>query len=202
MKKKELKELCVELIHANALLFEHNVDLRGELDESQQAVLPEVEGVILNGPATVVKWDDGTKTVSKLRDGDEYDPLFGILACTVRKLTGNRDHMVDCCENDLRNVCTRVKGVDEIEELRDYNQLLTDTLTVLLDNRDKWLDQLGKPEPVVSPEPAAKPETVVASVSAMTRDRVDELEERLEQTIREREAMRQKLRDLIDAGEL
>lgn len=33
--------------------------------------------VIFNGPATIVFWNDGTKTVVKCSDGDEYDPESG-----------------------------------------------------------------------------------------------------------------------------
>lgn len=46
--------------------------------------------VILNEPATVVLWDDGTKTIAKCDEDDSFDPLFGIIACVIRKLGRNR----------------------------------------------------------------------------------------------------------------
>ena len=66
--------------------------------------LPDAERVIFNAPATVVLWKDGTKTVSKVRGGDEYDPLFGLLACIVRKLTRNKGHAVNDFEGMLREL--------------------------------------------------------------------------------------------------
>ena len=46
--------------------------------------------VIFNGPATIVFWSDGTKTVAKCGEDDTFDPLFGIMACVIRKLGRNR----------------------------------------------------------------------------------------------------------------
>lgn len=51
--------------------------------------------VISNGPATVVLWDDGTKTVSKCHEGDTPSERIGLLTCCVRKAMRNRrcDHL-------------------------------------------------------------------------------------------------------------
>ncbi len=44
--------------------------------------------VIYSGPATVVLWDDGTKTVVKCAEGDVYDPTKAYLEAFYRKATG------------------------------------------------------------------------------------------------------------------
>lgn len=44
--------------------------------------------VIYSNPATVVFWSDGTKTVSKCRKPDTYNPEVGLYACIVKKLYG------------------------------------------------------------------------------------------------------------------
>lgn len=48
----------------------------------------QVKKVIANPPATIVLWDDGTKTVVKCQDGDEYDKLTGALLCVAKKAFG------------------------------------------------------------------------------------------------------------------
>lgn len=48
-----------------------------------------VVNVIYNDPATVVIWDDGSKTVVKCQEGDIYDPRVGLLMCFAKKLFGN-----------------------------------------------------------------------------------------------------------------
>ena len=48
-----------------------------------------IERVIYNEPATVVLFDDGTKTVAKATDGDEYDCNTGVAICLAKKLLGS-----------------------------------------------------------------------------------------------------------------
>ena len=50
--------------------------------------------VIFNGPATIVFWDDGTKTVVKCKDGDPYSKEAGFALCVLKKLTRDRFHRV------------------------------------------------------------------------------------------------------------
>ena len=50
--------------------------------------LPSVKGVIFNGPATIVLWGDGTKTVVK-NHGEIYDKEKALMAASLKKLLGN-----------------------------------------------------------------------------------------------------------------
>lgn len=47
-----------------------------------------IKRVIYNKPATVVLFDDGTKTVAKATDGDVYDRNTGLAICLAKKLLG------------------------------------------------------------------------------------------------------------------
>lgn len=47
-----------------------------------------IDRIFRNGPATVVKWADGTKTVVKLKEGDTDDNYTAILNATVKKVVG------------------------------------------------------------------------------------------------------------------
>lgn len=49
-----------------------------------------IEKVIFNGPATIVMWMDGTKTIVKCQDGDEFDPEKGLAMAISKKALGNK----------------------------------------------------------------------------------------------------------------
>ena len=48
-----------------------------------------VKKVIFNKPATIVFWNDGTKSVVVCRDNDEYDTEKGFYIACTKKLFGN-----------------------------------------------------------------------------------------------------------------
>lgn len=52
--------------------------------------LPDIKNVIFNDPATIVFWSDGTKTVVKVQDGDEYDEEKGLAMAISKKALGNQ----------------------------------------------------------------------------------------------------------------
>jgi hypothetical protein len=51
-----------------------------------------IKKVIYNGPATIVLWNDGTKTVVKCKEGDPYSPEAGFALAVLKRLTGNDFH--------------------------------------------------------------------------------------------------------------
>lgn len=52
--------------------------------------IPEIKNVIFNDPATIVFWEDGTETVVKCQDGDEFDPEKVLAMAIVKKAYGNK----------------------------------------------------------------------------------------------------------------
>jgi hypothetical protein len=54
-----------------------------------RSVIPAIEKVIYNGPATIVKWADGTKTVVKCCEGDAFDPEKGLAMAISKKALGD-----------------------------------------------------------------------------------------------------------------
>ena len=93
--------------------------------ESRKA--PKAKQVILNDPATVVIWEDGTKTVTKAKDGDEYDDKVGLLLCAVRKASNNRIRVEDMEE--------AVRAVAKLDERQ--MRALSAALEVTADNFGK-----------------------------------------------------------------
>ena len=53
---------------------------------------PEIKNVIFNPPATIVFWTDGSKTVVKAQNGEEFDPEKGLSMAIVKKHFGNKGH--------------------------------------------------------------------------------------------------------------
>lgn len=52
----------------------------------------EIDKVIFNDPATIIKWKDGTKTVVKCRQGDIYNREVGFMMCIMKYLCGNQSN--------------------------------------------------------------------------------------------------------------
>ena len=50
---------------------------------------PDIKDVIFNNPATIVLWEDGTKTVVKATE-EEYDPEKGLAMAIAKKRYGNK----------------------------------------------------------------------------------------------------------------
>lgn len=54
----------------------------------------EIEDVIFNDPATIVKWSDGSKTVVKC-DGDKFDQEKGLAMAIIKRILGNTGSYYD-----------------------------------------------------------------------------------------------------------
>ena len=58
-------------------------------------VLPfAIKKVIFNEPATIVLWEDGTKTVVKCMEGDTFSKEMGLAMCICKKALGDNYHRV------------------------------------------------------------------------------------------------------------
>ena len=59
---------------------------------SYQYPIPQIKNVIFNYPATIVFWNDDTKTVVKCDERDQFDPEKGITMAFFKKMHGNIGH--------------------------------------------------------------------------------------------------------------
>ena len=87
--------------------------------------IPEIKNVIFNDPATIVFWEDGTKTVVKCQDGDEFDPEKGLAMAIAKKAYGNKG-----------NYCNKMKKWLPKEESVDTNRIFTIDPKVISDTFD------------------------------------------------------------------
>lgn len=57
--------------------------------------IPKVKDIRFYDKATVVFWEDKTKTVVVLQDGDTYDKEKAVALCFMKKATGNKGNFND-----------------------------------------------------------------------------------------------------------
>lgn len=84
---KETEPKDIELqrsIYRNILNYMYGIKT------AEKNYIPEIKNVIFNDPATIVFWDDGTKTVVKCQPGDRFDPEKGLAMAIVKKAYGNK----------------------------------------------------------------------------------------------------------------
>lgn len=148
---------------------------------------PPVLDVLFNGPATIVKFGDGTKTITKCHKGDKFNGTFGILACAIRKLTRNRGKEVDHFEGVISDLAKHALMPDDWRKLSAAIGMLADALEVegVARNAAKHEREYEEPnEPVDA-------------------DRlVDKISEQASDNEAVQEQVRQTIRDLLDRGEL
>ena len=64
--------------------------------------VPEIKKVIFNDPATIVLWKDGTKTVVKAQDKEEFDKEKGPAMAISKKSLGNEGQYYDTFKKWLK----------------------------------------------------------------------------------------------------
>ena len=71
-------------------IFYHILNSRYGIRTATMNDIPEIKNVIFNDPATIVFWNDGTKTVVKCQPGDSFDPEKGLAMAITKKAYGNK----------------------------------------------------------------------------------------------------------------
>lgn len=61
-----------------------------------------IDKVTFNGPATIVNWKDGTKTIVKC-DNESFDPEKGLAMAIVKKVLGNKGNYYNAIRKALDN---------------------------------------------------------------------------------------------------
>lgn len=76
----------------DSITFNAGVDKQPCITNKSNYGLFDIKKVIYNNPATIVLWEDGTKTIVKCQDNDTYDPEKGLAMCFAKKALGNKGH--------------------------------------------------------------------------------------------------------------
>lgn len=71
------------------LCQEECFDCEFEEEEPMMWGIPDVDRIIFNPPATIVFWDDGTKTVVKCMEDQPYEKYAGFAMACMKKMFGS-----------------------------------------------------------------------------------------------------------------
>lgn len=110
-----------------------NTTIRSRVIPKPTNYLPEIKNVKFNGPATIVFWADGTKTVVKCQDGDDYSEELGLAMCIVKKVFGNTSKYNDIFKKWCHRYDTETNANDYLSEackqfrshiLKTFNEII------------------------------------------------------------------------------
>ena len=96
-------EVIISKNERNTIILRNKIERRNEMEfertfcvdyssifRVKSSSVPDIKNVIFNEPATIVFWEDGSKTVVKCQDGDIYDPEKGLAMAISKKALGNK----------------------------------------------------------------------------------------------------------------
>lgn len=89
-KKLENRNVLLHVINSH-----YGVNSAYGKDNLKNTFLGMITKVIFNDPATIVFWNDGSKTVVKCNPEDEFDPEKGLAMACMKKLFGNNGYYND-----------------------------------------------------------------------------------------------------------
>ena len=116
----------------------------------EKAMEASIKKVIFNNPATIVLWEDGTKTVVKAGPYDIYDPEKGLAMCLVKKQLGNKGNYYElfkkfmaCREVVLASNEGLVKNMSDSCDLKKRAKMFLDAREDA-EYRDRVLEEYDK----------------------------------------------------------
>ena len=134
----------------NTIILRHKIERRNEmpvegvsyLDYScifkvKTRSIPAIKNVIFNEPATIVFWEDGSKTVVKCQDGDIYDPEKGLAMAISKKALGNQGNYC----NEFKNWLSEENEVEKVRDDSNFNEKLNKFADVIRDAVSKKKDE-------------------------------------------------------------
>ncbi len=75
---------------------------------------PQIKKVIFNDPATIVFWEDGSKTVVKCEKGEKFDPEKGVAIALAKKVLYSKDYSrIIASSEDVKKIAAKKKAEDK-----------------------------------------------------------------------------------------
>lgn len=104
---------------------ESTMDLYKRLEEKKNTI----KKVIFHDPATIIYWEDGTKTVVKVQNGEKFDPEKGMAMAICKKTHGNDGSYYEAFKKFLpkEEKKTFKFGVDEPSANSPKNEVTCET---------------------------------------------------------------------------
>lgn len=92
--------------------------------------VPVIKKVIFSNPATIVIWNDDSKTVVKVKADEEFDPWVGVAMCHMKKIYGYKFHskfrkFAEQYEEQLDEVDYTYSKLDFVEKLKRFGDKIS-----------------------------------------------------------------------------
>ena len=81
--------------------------------------IPKIKNVIFNDPATIVFWEDNTKTIVKCQPGEIFDAEKGLTMCITKKIYGNKSNF----NNVLKKWLPKEKEIKDMTIQEAINEI-------------------------------------------------------------------------------
>ena len=93
--------------------------------------VPGINKVIFNDPATIVFWNDGTKTIVKCNENDSFDPAKGLAMAIAKYHFGNDNtfHKV------MKSWLPKEEQTNDFDALNEYGGVFSENLLNLLNKK-------------------------------------------------------------------
>lgn len=79
-----------------------------------------IKNVVFNDPATIVFWNDGTKTVVKCGENDKFDPEKGLVMAIAKKAFGNQGNYFNKIKTWLPKADTTIEEAETEDQAQKY----------------------------------------------------------------------------------
>lgn len=83
------RDVLDSLCYANSII-EKEKEKKDMHTNYTRMYVPSIKKVIFNNPATIVIWNDGSKTTVKCSERDKYSEEVGLAMCISKKALGNK----------------------------------------------------------------------------------------------------------------
>lgn len=93
-------------------------------DKKVQKLIAEIKEVRYNGPATIIFWGDGTKTVVKCCDEDANNPIIGYLMAVNKKVMSS---------NAYHELCQALIDIYSLKKDDLFKRVITDSIEFKLE---------------------------------------------------------------------
>lgn len=118
-----VKYILNDIYGINALYARYNYNSIRKKQEEKYIMsklnVATIKHVIFNDPATIVFWQDGSKTVVKA-ENENYDPEKGLAMAIAKRALGNEGNYY----NVFRKWLPKEEGIKKVEEIDDDDNIL------------------------------------------------------------------------------